>query len=250
MDKVELHNQKISAITNRLPTWLVSLVLLFVGLGNFTDSIELMKNVYESISSKFSNQVEYDRTRHVRAGLNLAYVQDYIGEPQLLKELEGGLQVRYYIDEKYLISLYTQGERVSAYLIFAREDHFQPDMQGMNEQSLGDSSLFQLRQNTDRAAFEHSRNIAYFLESKEVNFGGGYLTNSYLGWVNYAAQFGPSPSPQLGALYDAEMLGENSAGKLTAAREHIRPNAFGYGELSIEQLQRGLLTSAELRFFD
>ena len=139
MDKVELHNQKISAITNRLPTWLVSLVLLFVGLGNFTDSIELMKNVYESISSKFSNQVEYDRTRHVRAGLNLAYVQDYIGEPQLLKELEGGLQVRYYIDEKYLISLYTQGERVSAYLIFAREDHFQPDMQGMNAQSLGDS---------------------------------------------------------------------------------------------------------------
>ena len=60
MDKVELHNQKLSALTNRLPTWLVSVVLLFVGLGNFTDSIELIKNIYESVSSKFSNSVEYE----------------------------------------------------------------------------------------------------------------------------------------------------------------------------------------------
>ena len=51
---------------------------------------------------RFLGRFFRNRTRHVRAGLNLAYVQDYIGEPQLLKELEGGLQVRYYIDEKYL----------------------------------------------------------------------------------------------------------------------------------------------------
>ena len=250
MDKVELHNQKVSAIANRLPTWLVSLVLLFVGLGNFTDSIELIKNLYESVSSKFSNNVEYERTSHVRAGLNIAYIQDYIGEPQLLKELGDGLQVRHYIDDKYLISLYTEGERVSAYLVFARQDHFQPDMQGMKERTLGEDSLFQLRQNTDRVAFEYSRNIAYFIESQQVNFGGGYLTQSYLGWVNYAAQFGPAPDASLEALYDAEVMGENSAGKLTTARERILPNAFGYGELSIEEIQRGLLTSAELQFFD
>ena len=46
------------------------------------------------------------------------------------------------------------------------------------------------------------------------------------------------------------IFGENSAGKLTTARERILPNAFGYGELSIEDIQRGLLTSAELQFFD
>ena len=45
-------------------------------------------------------------------------------------------------------------------------------------------------------------------------------------------------------------MGENSAGKLTTARERILPNTFGYGELSIEDIQRGLLTSAELQFFD
>lgn len=250
MDNIELHNQKLSALINRLPTWLVSLVLVFVGLGNFTDSVDLIKNVYESVSSKFSNDVEYERIHHIRAGLNIAYVQTYIGEPQLLKDLDDGLQVRHYIDDKYIASLYTDGERVSAYLIFARKAHFQPDMQGMEKQTLGDKPLFELRQNIDRVAFEYSRNIAYLLESKEVNFGGGYLTQSYLGWVNYAAPFGAAPNTSLAALYDAEVMGDNSAGKLTAAREHIHPNAFGYGDLSVETIQRGLLTSAELQFFD
>ncbi len=107
MDKFERHNQNLNALANRMPTWLLSVVLLFVGLGNFTDSIALIQDVHESISSKFSNRVEYERLNKVRTGLNLDYLQDHIGEPQLLRELEGGVLVKHYIDDKYSITLYT-----------------------------------------------------------------------------------------------------------------------------------------------
>ena len=127
--------------------------------------------------------------------------------------------------------------------MFAREDHFQPDMQGMNERTLGEASLFQLRQNTDRVAFEYCATSRISSRASKLTSAVA-ISSDYLGWVNYAAQFGPAPDASLEALY-AEVMGENSAGKLTTARERIRPNAFGCGEPDI---QRGPLTSAELQF--
>jgi hypothetical protein len=250
MDKIEQHNQKLNSVANRLPAWVLSLVLLFVGLGNFTDSIELLKNVYESIYSKFSNSVEYDRTQRVRTGLNLNYLQGYIGQPQILKKLDGDIEVQHYIDEKYIVTLFVSQQRVNAYLIIARQDHFQPSTQGISDEDLGDQNFAQISRNTDHIVFEASRNIAYYIESKELNFGGGYLTNSYLAWIDYAANFATPPTAALEALYNAEILGNKRDGELDSLRNNSHPNAFGFGELKPEVIQSGLLTRAELNFFN
>ncbi|MBD2857740.1 hypothetical protein IB286_01890 [Spongiibacter sp. KMU-158] len=254
MDKFEQHNLKINALANRMPTWLLSIVLLFVGLGNFTDSVALIQEVVESISSRVSNSVEYERVEKVRTGLNLDYLQEYIGEPQVLRELGDDIQVKHYIDEKYTITLYTKNNRVSAYLISTRESGFEPKLTGLSDTRLGEEVFSSIVPAADFVAVEVSRNLSFYLESSEINFGGGYFLKSYFGWLSHAAMMGHSQQvdavAKLKSLYDQQVMGEADTGALEMIRGTVYPNVFGFGELPIEVIQQGLLTQAEQQYFD
>ncbi len=127
-------------------------------------------------------------------------------------------------------------------------------MTGLSSADLGEKSFSELLPNADFVSLEVSRNLTFYLESTEINFGGGYFLTSYVGWVGHAAVLGKTDvevvSKKLRRLYDAQILGEDTVASVGAVRQTLYPNMFGFGELPIETIQQGLLTQAEQNYFD
>lgn len=229
-------------------------VLLPVGittitLGSLSEAFVLVDDFVVWSKTKFSNTYEYELLGQVNVGNTMTYVEDIMGEPAVVKSIDNNIEAKYYFTDKYLLTSYYHGERVSAYTVISLADHFSPNLPWDKNTALGESEL---ADNTDiptAYSFDNAPTNRFFIESSDTELKG-FFQQAYLGSIEYGK--GTIDPVGLENIYKAEVYGSNgeSEALIETYRSQAQPNFYGQGELNIDLIQKGLLSNGEfLNFF-
>lgn len=219
-----------------------------ISLGSFSEAFILVGDFTDMVISKFSNTVEYEKIERINVGNTQSYVENIMGAAAVEKDIGSEVKAKYYFNEKFLLTTYYKGERVSAYTIVALTDGFAPDLPWSEEHDLNDITMLQNTDVPSAFSFDSANTNRFFLESAAIELKG-LFQSAYIGSVEYGN--GEFKTDALDALYKAEVFGSGNSEQLIADYRTVAvPNFFGEGELEIEIIQKGLLSNGEyLNFF-
>ncbi|GAA3947514.1 ETEC_3214 domain-containing protein [Allohahella marinimesophila] len=216
-----------------------------IALGQFSEAVTLIEGSLMKLQSRLTNTVEYDLLDQIHVGNTEGYIENLLGQPQVSKAIEDGIEARYYYDEKFLLTVFIADQRVTAHFVVPLKEDFTPVVVD------NEAADFELQQSVFAAypanpktyVVDHSNTVSYYLE--ELDSGkAGLFFHTYLGIVSFTQ----SPADQnLVALYDAVVHGDVDAelGVQTSLRETSSPNMYGRGTLDLTLIQKGILTGAE-----
>ncbi len=239
-------------IISKLPASFVSVILMFVALGNFNDSFEVINRFYEFGRSLFSNQVYYEKIANVKVGLNARYLENDLGEPQLIKRVGDNVDANYYFEDDFILVVFEADSRVEAYYVMSFNSSFQPNinLDNDNVKPLWTTAFDMITPSTDYLAYDFSKNNSFYLESTPV-LSNGMSVNIYLGWSSVANQsINKDLYADLEKINELDLLGdEQLIEQIMVFRATYAPNFFGYGNVDVDAIQQSFLTNSELLFY-
>ncbi|WP_445947359.1 ETEC_3214 domain-containing protein, partial [Shewanella sp.] len=99
--------------------FIVFCAFLLMGLGNWSDSKQLLTEAYQGFITNFTHKVEDKTIANIHIGNYLKYVEKSVGMPQVIKvsERQNDLEYRYYKKNKYLLILIAQEQRIAAMML-------------------------------------------------------------------------------------------------------------------------------------
>jgi hypothetical protein len=223
----------------------IAVAATIMALGQFSEAVTLIEVGIDWLRSKVTHTVEYEMLSQVHVGNTQSYIEDIFGNPQVSRAVNDTVVANYYHDEKYLLTVFIGDERVVAYIMIPLLDDFEPLIHdgGSFQWRLGKSNYTTFPANPQLYIVDHSKTVSYYLEGLDTGRTGLFVQN-YLGKVSLGAS---APSEMLVELYDVEVNGTDE--EVLKAQNHLRestqPNLFGRGTLSIEEIQKSILTGAE-----
>ncbi|MEE4244649.1 MAG: ETEC_3214 domain-containing protein [Kangiellaceae bacterium] len=250
--KEERHESVIDEILSKLPTSFVTVILLFVALGNFNDSFEVINRFFEFGRSLFSNEIYYERITNVKVNLNARYLERSLGEPQLIKRVGEDLDANYYFDDQFMLVFFERQERVEGYYVMSFNDSFQPSisLDEEDDKPLWSTPFDEITASTDGFGMDFSKNNSYYLESTSM-VSNGLSLNIYLGWSSVANEnLDEDLYADLEGIYEADLMGSDDLiEKVMVFRATYSPNFYGYGNFDVAVVEESMLTNSELLFY-
>ncbi len=238
----------LSPVKRFIDTVFVPVCVFIISLGSFSEAFILVEDLRNMLKSKFSNEFEYETLADLHVGNTNSYVDDLLGAPAAAKPLGEDIDVKYYINDKFLVTSYFKGERLTAYTVVAIADGFSPSLEWYDGLTLGDKPLAEFNEQPQAFTFDNASTNRFFIELSPSELSG-YFQNSYFGTLQYGT--GDVNQELLNELYNSEVFGteEETFEKIKAFRQVSHPNFYGQGELDINTIQKGLLSNGEFMNF-
>ena len=246
----EVAPTRINRLTKLVINYFVPACLFIISLGSFSEAFILVDDFTTLVRTKFSNTVEYETLDTINVGNTTQYIEENIGPPRVIKPVAEGLDANYYFNEKYLLAIFYQDGRVTAYTVVTLEDSLKPELPWDKTKTLGDNVFADFSSVPDEHRLDVAATNNVYVESIDTGVHGMFL-NAYLGSIQYGS--GNFNLQGLEALYNTSVYGTEDEifDDLASYRKSAVPNLYGQGNLTIEQLRLSLLTPAELNnYFD
>ncbi|MGO3295657.1 MAG: ETEC_3214 domain-containing protein [Marinobacter sp.] len=229
-------------VRQKAVSWVAALTLPVIALGNFSEAVFLVESATDRAISTFTNIPEYKDLSYLRSGISLDYAREIFGTPQVGRNLERDLSAEYYFNKKYLLTLLVKSGEVTGFTVISLQEDFAPPVFGEWGGDLGEFTFAELKGMPAEFVADWTKNSATYLES--VNLGGGSLNQkAFAGWVNYGDG---SRVQGLAELYRSVLLGGDSDALRTTLRESTKPNVYGWGNVSLEDLTASILSPTDL----
>ena len=234
---------------NKFKSSFIAVAAAIMALGQFSEAVTLIEDGIDSLRSRFTTTVEYDLLSSLHVSNTEAYVINLVGDPQVSRKINQDVVANYYYDKKFLLTVFIEDSRVSAYTYVPLISDFTPTIAEYSDGSwdLLVNSYSEFPANPKQYLIDHSKTISYYLENLDSG-NAGLFVNNYLGNIAVTAE----PTSQLLVeLYDAEVNGsdEDVLSAQTRLRKQEKPNLYGRGNLPIELIQKSILTGAEFSSF-
>ncbi|MAM86088.1 MAG: hypothetical protein CME36_02110 [unclassified Hahellaceae] len=216
-----------------------------IALGQFSEAVTLIEGSVVQLKSRLTHSVEYELLDQIHVGNTEGYIENLLGQPQVSKAIDDGIEARYYYNDKFLLTIFVADKRVAAHFVVPLKNDFTPVVVE------NDNTDFELQQSVFSAypanpktyVVDHSNTVSYYLE--ELDSGkAGLFFHTYLGYVSFTQK----PADQhLVSLYEAVVHGDidSELAVQSKLRENSSPNLHGRGTLDLVLIQKGILTGAE-----
>lgn len=229
-------------VRQKIVSWVAALTLPVIALGNFSEAVFLVESVTDRAISTFTNIPEYEDLGYLRSGISLEYTRTIFGTPQISRHLGPELNAEYYFDEKYLLTLIVNSGDVAGFTVISLQEGFTPPVFGEWGGDLGTFTFAELKGMPGEFVADWTKNSAVYMEA--VNLGGGSLNQkAFAGWINYGDG---SRVKGLAELYQSVLLGRDSDVPRTTLREFTKPNVYGWGKVSLDELTASILSPSDL----
>ncbi|AZG34735.1 ETEC_3214 domain-containing protein [Shewanella psychromarinicola] len=171
----------------------IYIAFILMGLGNWSDTKELITEGYQGFITHFTDRVEQKSLNTIRVGNYLAHVEANIGMPTIIKSssINSALKYRYYKQDKYLLTLITEQQRVSGVVVHSLFndsvilDRFAPQIPFTDLHLLTDS-IESITQRSNDFFFD-SNNLIYFMTTTGLGAAGMQLQLT-AGFTEYDGQ--------------------------------------------------------------
>lgn len=225
---------------------LVSLVA--IALGGFNDTTDALMKIYDFSLSKFTDIPSQKKLNKIYIRASSATLDENFGAPVYIKHTYKGDVIKYYSDDRFVISAISKDNAISAYLVFP-ERSFDVDTQA----SAGGKDLLktpfsdQEIVNDIRATL--SPTITYYIEE---NASGEFknLYSSVSGYSEFNDTLETDKRAILSELVDVMLFGEDVSTQAIAVRNELKPNFYGYSTLGLGVLEEAILTRSEFRLIN
>ena len=231
--------------------YFVAGALGLMAIGQWGDTKDIAIEAWQLTMSNFTHKYEYESLEQVNVGSNLNYISNYFGQPKLIKKSKYHDQLRfaYYLEEKFILTLVLENERINAYTVTSLVHDFVPN----------DLLNKKARQNTKTIADNYKaiedftldfNNVEYILVKEELGKEKLFV-NQYFGAIGYNGDINVVSS-EFRHLYDKlaidetapELLGEVK--KLTGKATN---NFYGVGEVGLSVVADSVLTNFEYSLY-
>lgn len=236
----------------RVQTVTVLVASVMISFGSWSDTKELLVEIYDRSISNFTNNVEFSHLENVKVGGNLEFVEQTFGIANVIKKSKTvpGLEYRYYTDRKYILAVSSQKTRITAYQVVSLTSSFDPALP-FSQFNLGSFVYADYADSAEDYRLDNA-NITYYMEANSLGRAGLFL-NQYLAYVGYGAQYDGSPevvarnNQQINALDNAILASKKSemGRALKTLRSDLRPNVFVVGDIDASTAADMLLTRYE-----
>jgi hypothetical protein len=230
------------------PFWwrvLTAIGITFIALGSASEATFLLRDMYVEVYSMVSNQYEYDTLASINVGNTVAYIEDTLGQPRVSRAIDADTTANYFFTGEYLLTLFYNSGRIEAYTWISVDADFRPvvDLRTGESAAMGEFVFADIPLDVNGVALDDSRIVRYYIESLEGGRVGGFV-NTYLGNLQYGAF---APADGITDVYQAEVVGDElaAAEALATLRSSGLPNLYGQGNLSIEKIERSVLSNSE-----
>lgn len=227
---------------------LVFIGFLIISLGNFLGAKDLISDGWESIFANFTHKYEYESLTKVNVGSNLDFITNHFGPPRLLKQSKfyKNLTFAYYLEDKFILTLVLDGNRVSAFTITALEQDFIPQIIGRKDI---DNENNKILDNFDEKAeyAVDSINVNFFLVEEELGKDKLFL-NSFAGVIGYRK----NKNSKLKEIYNLviqEIKGSELDERIDDFMQNTENNFFGIGEVELPAIADSILTNYEYSLY-
>jgi hypothetical protein len=171
----------------------IYIAFILMGLGNWSDTKDLLTEGYQGFITHLTDRVEEKTLRSLRVGNYLTHVETSIGMPTVIKHstLSGSLEYRYYKQDKYLLTLITDQQRISGIVVHSLLndnlvlDRFAPKIPFTSLHLLKDS-IGSITQRSNDFFFD-SNNLIYFMTTTDLGASGMQLQLA-AGFTEYDGQ--------------------------------------------------------------
>ena len=171
---------KSKTVADKIFSYLFFFIFVIIGLGNWTDSKALFLEAYDGFITHFTNNLEEELVDKIHVGTHLSYVNQLLTAPKLVKKssLSANVEYRYYKTKKYLLTLISQNQRVSAVVVHSLNhktkwiDVFSP-LIPFTEQYLVKVTISKAVSSNEYYFDNH--NLVYFMQTKSLGAEGMYL---------------------------------------------------------------------------
>ncbi len=253
MDNIESLNQEAEPVTSRTrltlkEQWgkLIALVsLVAIALGSFNDSMDALEKIYDFSLSQFTDIPSQDKLSQIYIRGSSGVLDETFGAPIYIKRSSAGDTIKYYRDDRFILSAVVKDEAIAAYLVFPLAG-FAPDtsLSAGGEQLL--NRPFSAQENVTDLRASLSRSISYYVEENTDGVFGNLYT-SISGFSEFEQELAPQQRTLLTRLVDNLMLGEGIVEAAQDLRENFTPNFYGYNRLSLVDIEDAILTKSEFR---
>lgn len=235
--------------TEKVKTVLLAFLALVIALGEYTEAVSLINEARENILVMFTNDLEYETLDKIHVGNTTAYVEELVGSPQVSRAIDAETVANYFYHEKYFLTLFYKADRIAAYLIIPLKGDFQLPVLKSDTLSLALSEFTYLEfpANPTHYVIDHSKTSSYYMEILDSGRSGLFV-NAYLGNITYGIDDHPRI---IGAFYEKEVHASNDeiATLQSELRSKTVPNVYGEGNLSLDLIEKSLLTATEFESY-
>lgn len=238
-----------SSAFKRLKVISIAIVGFIVAMAQYSNAAFTIERGLDSLRSRFTHTVEYELLDQVHVSSTEAYIKNLFGDPRISRAINDNIVANYFYNHKFLLTVFIEDSRVAAYTVIPLLSDFTPrikDNTGLNW-ALQNFTYSEFPANPKMHLVDHSKTTSYYLESLDPGRVGLFVQN-YLGNVSVTVN---KETPLLIDLYDQDVNGTDAEirNSRTHLREKSRPNLFGMGTLSLELVQKSILTGAEFTSF-
>lgn len=222
----------------------------FLALGQWGDTKDVLTDAWVLGWSHFSHKYEYEALDKIQVGSNLEYVKTHFGQPKLIKKSKYSdhLNFAYYLEDKFILSLILDGERVNGYTVTALEQDFVPSLLQESE-SAANNTVSAQYQNISDFTLDFN-NVEYLLIREELGKDKLFI-NQYSGAIGYHDDINVSED-KLRALYNSLNLDEENPEILKETQQltkQARNNFYGVGEVDLSVVADSVLTNFEYSLY-
>lgn len=219
-------------------------VLIAIGdLGGFRD---IVVEGYENVISNFTHKYEYQQINEIHLGSNVAYLENTLGEPQLIKPAKyvDNVRFNYYLNDKYILALFVNDNRVVGYSVTALQADFKP--YSLSEKAtVVDDNLSNYVDSANEVGVDIN-NVSYLVMGQQL--GKEKLFNTYAtGIVDYSQTL--LDRKKLSEAYVAQNEGEISNKSLIQLASNKSANFYALTEQDISLVNDSILTLREYQFY-
>lgn len=246
------HNDNVEDSTEENLTFLakfrnlaLTLMMLMISMGQWNDTKDVAITAYEEIISRWTNNIQYEKLAKLRIGYSEVYIQDFLGEPQVIKSmssLEDGI-FSYYSSSKYLLTTATKNGQLLGFSVLAINSDFNSPIVYLDK-NLNEKQLDKYLTNSDNYVTDFG-NAVYFFEVSELgrqnmfyDFSIGTLKVSTLPEV---------VSAKIKNLNEQLDRGNEPLFESLEISPLVKPNYYSVSEFSSEIMHEGILSKYEMK---
>lgn len=222
---------------------LVSLVA--IALGSFNDSTDALEKIYDFSLSQFTDIPSQNKLENVYVRASASVLDENMGAPVYIKRSGAGDVIKYYRDDRFILSAVIKDDAIAAYLVFPAQD-FVPDT---SKSAGGDDLLrthFSDQEGVSDLRAVQSRIISYYIEENTAGEFSNLFT-SVSGYSEFEDSLSEQQRAQLNRLVDDMMTGDDVTDAAESLRRNLMPNFYGYSTLGLSALEDAILTKSEYR---
>ncbi|MEZ9785921.1 ETEC_3214 domain-containing protein [Vibrio breoganii] len=233
---------------SKYPQFVALISIVAIALGGLNDTIDVVRKVQDIVLSKFTDIPSHRKLNKVYVGASSKSLDEIYGAPVYIKKKATGNLIKYYQDNRYIISSIERGGAIAAYLVFPKKG-FEPRT---TEHSGGEdlfSHTLAYQDPVNRFSANISRTNSYYIEENAYGeFSSLYYSIS--GFSSFLSPTTKDNQARLKKLADDQIFGFDTTESVRRVRENLAPNFYGYSILDIGALEDAILSNTEYKLLN